>query len=77
MLQTVSDVFLSSVLQSSYSLLLLALSLHDYGFSFGDVPASDPCGVDDDKGDDNSESGLGAQRLTVEIFIGNALCCVR
>lgn len=74
----VSDAFLSSVLQSSYPFLLPAIRLHDHGFSLGDVPASRQSGVDDynhHQGDDNSsESGVGAQRLKIEIFL--ALYCV-
>lgn len=62
----VPDVVLSSVVQSSYPLLLFGIYLCDYGGSFRDVPASDKSGGDDDhqsdgKGDSDSESGVEAR----------------
>ena len=62
----VSDVVSSSVVQSSYPLLLFGIYLCDYGGSFRDVPASDKSGGDDDhqsdgKGDSGSESSVEAR----------------
>lgn len=76
--QTVSDVVLSSVVQSSYYPLLFAICLHDYGLSFRDVPASDQSDVDGNhQGDGDSDSESGVEAAGFETDLGIALRCVR
>lgn len=62
----ISDVALSSVVQSSYALLLFAICLYDHGLSLRNLPAFVKCGGDDHhQGDSDSdgESGVEAAGL--------------